>query len=293
MRVLLLAMLAACSTSSQGVFEPASDDAVLDPADPPTDPAPLEVMSAKKCPDAPDLLSPKGLTSGLHVSKNKDNAAREVKHLKEVKAYLRMRDVFMIEHGSPAVEQIRAEFPCNRIHYIAYPDEMKAALATGDGIDGIAVDWEGDAVNAHGLSWSEDRLHEYAVAIHKRGKVAAFVPSWGWNMKDAEVTDATKMNYALAQIQGSCVNTADAFGSYAHAIASDFHARGNVRNIGFEISMDSYASADNHVSADRAASCTRKAYGRGARAIYIYGNGHDHLPSYFQSLDQMGVRAPR
>ena len=66
-----------------------------------------------------------------------------------------------------------------------------------------------------------------------------------------------------------------------------------MRNVGFEISMDSYASADNHVSADRAAACTRKAYGKGARAIYIYGNGHDRLPSYFHTLEQMGVRAAR
>ena len=60
--------------------------------------------------------------------------------------------------------------------------------------------------------------------------------------------------------------------------------------MGFEISMDSFASAPNHVDAERAAACTRKAYGKGARAIYIYGNGHDHLMSYFNRLGEMGVR---
>jgi hypothetical protein len=66
-----------------------------------------------------------------------------------------------------------------------------------------------------------------------------------------------------------------------------------VRNLGFEISLDSYASAANHVSAERASKCTRKAYGKGARAIYIYGNGHDHLADYFHELNKMGVRGPR
>jgi hypothetical protein len=295
MRVFPFVLLVACSSAPEpaGVFQPAADDEALDPSDPPLDPDPAEVLSSKKCGDMPDELSPKGLTFVLHVSKDKDNAAREVKHLKEVKSYLRQRDVFMIEHGSPAVAELRDTFPCNRFHYIAYPDEMAAALATGDGISGIAVDWEGAAVDSHGLGWSVDRLHAYAVSIHKQGKKAAFVPSWNRQSSDAEVTDTAKMNYALAQIQGSCVTSADAFASYARSIANDFHARGNLRNVGFEISMDSYASASNHVSEDRAAACTRKAYGKGARAIYIYGNGHDHLPAYFHDLDQMGVRAPR
>src|SRR4051812_8200314 len=120
MRILSLAILAvlACSSAPApaGVFEPATDDEALDPSDPPLDPDPLEALSSKKCGDAPDVLSPKGLTFVLHVSKDKDNAAREVKHLKEVKAYLRERDVFMIEHGSPAVSDLRAMFPCNRFH---------------------------------------------------------------------------------------------------------------------------------------------------------------------------------
>lgn len=294
--VLVLAALVACSSAPEtpGVFQSAPDDADVDPADPPTDPDPVDTLSSTtKCPDAPTLLSPQGLTFVLHVSKDAKNAAAEVKHLAEVKRYLRARDVFMIEHGSPAVAELRAMFPCNRFHDIAFPDETSAALATGGGVEGIAVDWEGAAVDAHRLSWSVERLRDYAKAIHARGKLAAFVPSWTRQSRDALVANAANMDYAIAQIQGSCVTSADAFASYAHSIATDFHDRGNARDVGFEISMDSYDVASNHVDADRAAACTRKAYGRGARAIYIYGNGHDRLVSYFEALDPMGVRAAR
>ena len=294
----LFASLVACSaaptTSGGGVFQPATDDVTVDPVDPPTDPDPIDApASSTKCPDAPAVLSPVGLTFVLHVSRDAANAADEVKHLGELTKYIRARDVFMIEHGSPAVASLRAMFPCNRFHEIAFPDGMKNALSTGGGVGGVAVDWEGDAVDGHRLLWSIERLRDYAGSIHAHGKVAAFVPSWTHQTQDAYVTIAAKMDYALAQIQGSCVTGADAFASYAHTIVSDFHDRGNARNVGFEISMDSYAAAGNHVDADRAAACTRKAYGRGARAIYIYGNGHDQLVPYFHALDQMGVRSPQ
>lgn len=292
----VFASLVACSSApaSPGVFQPSPDDTDVDPADPPTDPDPVEPLaSTTKCPDEPSVLSPMGLTFVLHVSRDAGNAADEVKHLDQLKGYIRTRDVFMIEHGSPAVTDLRAIFPCNRFHFIAFPDEMSTALATGRGVEGVAVDWEGDAVDSHGLSWSIQRLRDYANSIHRHGKVAAFVPSWTHQAQDAYVTTAAKMDYALAQIQGSCVNSADAFANYAHSIVADFHDRGNARNVGFEISMDSYDAAGNHVDSDRAAACTRKAYGRGARAIYIYGNGHDQLVPYFHSLDQMGVRHER
>jgi hypothetical protein len=305
----LVVALAACGSSDEdiaetGEFLSLSDDVIVDPSDPPLLPDPLgewhapdnlEIQSGKvHCGASPDTLSPKGLTFVIHVSKDKDNAAREVDHLEHVRAHLRARDVFMIEHGSPAVAELRAQFPCNRIHYIAYPDEMKDALQTNDGVEGIAVDWEGGAVVSHGALWNIDRLHEYAQAIHAAGKTAAFVPAWSSHGEDAVVTKSSKMNYELAQIQGSCVSSAKAFASAAHGIARSFHTSGaGVRNVGFEISLDSYGFADNHVGADRAAACTRRAYGQGARAIYIYGNGHDHLPDYLHALARMGVRAAR
>src|SRR5262249_23300369 len=149
---------------------------------------------------------PKGLTFVLHVSKRADNAAREVNHIADVRRYLRVRDVFMIEHGSPYVDYVRAMFPCNRVYYIAYPDEMGAALATGDGIDGIAGDGEGGAVTSNGQAWSTSQLHDDTRKIHDDGKTAGFVPAWGGvGYDDGAVLAGSNMDFELAQIQGSCV----------------------------------------------------------------------------------------
>ena len=116
-------------------------------------------------------------------------------------------------------------------------------------------------------------------AIRKAGKQPGFVPSWSSRFDDAAVASASNMDYELAQIQGGCVNGVSSFAFAAKRLLHDFHARGlGLRNIGFEISMDSFGVADNHVGAARSADCTRAAYGKGARAIYIYGNGHDQLP---------------
>lgn len=287
--IALMACSSATTEEEDGIYTPSADDSALKGGDPPGNPDPLE-DSSTKCGKEPALLSPVGLTFVFHVSKDPENAAREVKHLGNMRAYVRDRDVFMIEHGSSAVQKLRALFPCNRVHYIAYPDEMNHALSTGDAVDGIAVDWEGDSVDSHSLGWSVDRLHEYVHDIHAKGKRAGFVPSWHYNQSDAFALKASNMDYAIAQIQGSCVHGAQNFGVYARSIAKDF---AQPRNVGFEISMDSYDVANNHVSAHRAADCTREAYGKGARAIYIYGNGHDQLPDYFHRLRQLGLRVPR
>ena len=123
---------------------------------------------------------------------------------------------------------------------------------------------------------------------------AGFVPSWSGGFNDAAIARASNMDYELPQIQGACVNGPSHFANAARGLVVSFRAHGlDPRNVGFEISMDSFSFAANHVSADRAAECTRKAYGKGARAIYIYGNGHDHLPDYLRALAKMGVRTPR
>lgn len=281
-----LGSMLACGAAEGDADAPATDEDALkkDNPDPP------EPKSNGKCAKEPSSLSPMGLTLIIHVSKDEENGAREVRHLKDMKAYVRERDVFMIEHGSTAVGRLRDLFPCNRFDYIAYPDEIKDALATGDGVDGIAVDWEGGAVDSHGFGWNVDRLHDYVKDIHARGKTAGFVPAWSYQSSDGRATRDSNMDFALAQIQGSCVHSAQAFAGFAHAITTDFN---QARNVGFEISMDSYESAPNHVGAKRAADCTHDAYVRGARAIYIYGNGHDELPDYFRQLHQMGIRGPR
>jgi hypothetical protein len=239
-------------------------------------------------------LSPKGLTSVFHISKRGANADRALEHLKTMRRYIRARDIFMVEERSDVIDKLHAVFPCNRFHYIAYPDEMKSALATGGLIDGIAVDWEGATVEANSQAYSEARLKDYVQAIRKAGKQPGFVPSWSSRFDDAAVANASNMDYELAQIQGGCVNGASNFAFAAKRLLHDFRARGlGLRNIGFEISMDSFGVADNHVDAGRSADCTRAAYGKGARAIYIYGNGHDELPDYLHALGKMGVRTAR
>ena len=288
-----------------GPFVPSVDDETLVEGDPPLAPdadddevgetAALTIKgTAPKCPAFTNTLSPKGLTLVLHVSKHPEHAEREVRHLHDVRRYVRVRDVFMIERGSPYVRKIREMFPCNRVHFIAYPDEMHDALTTGEGVDGIAVDWEGGAVVSHSASWSAVQLHDYTRKIHDQHKTAGFVPAWSGGFDDAAIARASNMDYELPQIQGACVNGASHFASASKRLLLNFRAHGlSVRNVGFEISLDSFSFAANHVSADRAAACTREAYGKGARAIYIYGNGHDHLPDYLRALAKMGVRTPR
>ncbi len=313
--VVVLGLLCGCMAttgtieeSEIGPFVPSPDDETLESTDPPVSPdaddAPVVLdeagttMTTKgagpKCPPASSVLSPTGLTFVLHVSKHPEHAAREVRHLQDLRRYLRARDVFMVERGSPYVAKLRESFPCNRIHFIAYPDEMHDALTTGEGIDGIAVDWEGGAVMSHSASWSAGQLHDYTQKIHERHKTAGFVPAWSGAFDDAAITKASKMDYELPQIQGACVSGPAHFASAAKRILHGFHARGlSARTVGFEISLDSFSFAANHVGAARAADCTRAAYGKGVRAIYIYGNGHDHLPDYFHALGKMGVRTPK
>jgi hypothetical protein len=293
-----------------GSFLSSADDESIDPSDPPTDPDPADDdpgaistastqaqaggQAGAACAKRSATLSPKGLTFVIHVSKKADKAADELRHLRSLVRYIRDRDIFMIERNSPVVAALRETFPCNRFDYIAYPDEMEAALATGDGIDGIAVDWEGDFVEAHSQAFSADRLEKYARRIRAAGKQPGFVPSWSPRFDDDAVMKAANMHYELPQIQGACVNGPARFGAAARRMLVDFHNGGiSTRNAGFEISLDSFGFADNHVGPARAADCTRAAFGKGARAIYIYGNGQDHLRDYFRALGKMGLRTAR
>lgn len=285
-----------------GPFVPSEEDETLIDGDPPTDPDPIDddesalhtTSTSEGCRTTSKLLSPKGLTFVIHVSKHAGNAAREVEHLEALRRYIRARDVFMIEHGSPQVSKLRELFPCNRFHFIAYPAEMDAALSTGDGIDGISVDWEGSSVDANSSGWSADRLREYANKIHAHGKSAGVVPAWPAWFDDAAITKQSGLDYDVAQIQGGCVNGASNFAWAGRRLLRDFHEHGvDPRNVGLEISMDSFSYASNHVDSDRSSECTRKAYGRGARTIYLYGNGQDQLPDYFHALAKIGVRTPR
>ena len=284
-------------SSIDETFATDPDDEAIDPNDPPTDPDPtgevesdLRTAEGAKC-NKPELLSPTGLTLVIHVSKDDKNGPRAVAHLKSLRRFLRARDVFVIERGSPWVNELRAAFRCNRFHYIAYPDEMAGALDTGPGIDGIAVDWEGGQVEGHSQAWSIDQLASHRQKIRATGKSAGFVPYWSSRFNEATVARGSKMDYVLPQIQNACNANPDSFASRARGMLVDFHnQKVPLRSVGFEISLNSYDFADNHVGAERAADCTRKAYGKGARAIYLYGNGPDLFDSYLHKLAKLGLR---
>jgi hypothetical protein len=302
---ILVALLAGtgCELSEPGVvqgsFTPDPDDEAVDPSDPPVDPDPFDdgdetgVELAATCPARSMTLSPKGLTFVIHISKDSDQADRALEQLEQIRPLIRARDVFMVERKAPVLASLRALFPCNDIHFIAYPDEFAAALDAGDLVDGIAIDWEGGDVGSP--AHSVDRLHDYARTIHDRGQMAGYAPSWSNSFDDGRITRGSHMNYELAQIQARCAHVgARSFARAARARVEEFLAAGiKPRDLGVEISMDSYDSADNHTSVDESVKCTRKAYGKGARAIYIYGNGKPHLADYFTALEAIGLREPR
>jgi hypothetical protein len=306
-------------------FLSSNEDEVIDPADPPDDPDPqldaeeISVaapagntvssgLSKKKkkhkkggkpdnggmaCGTA-NALSPAGLTFVFHVSKDDATAMRMVSHLRQSKGFIRDRDVFMVDHGSPAVGELRKMFPCNRFHaFVRQPNQLADTMKNlGDGYEAIAVDWELYEIRSQSQAWSTQRLSDFAEKIHANGKKAGFIPFWfGRSFSDKQVMRGSNMQYDLVQIQDACVESPVRFANAARNIARDFGG-GGVRNVGFEISLDSYGKVDNHVNAARAAACTEKAYRKGARAIYVYGNGPDQLPEYLHRLGKEGIRRP-
>lgn len=300
----LLAMaLVACATDTASddeqvgastEFLTSPDDEALDPKDPPVNPDPTDPIqrsAAENCPTRSKLLGPKGLTFVIHISKFAEKAEQELKHLEAVQPYLRARDVFMVERTSPVLDRLQKLFPCNAMHLIAFPDDLDRALGTGDRIDGIAVDWEGANVDTHDQTFTVDKLAGFAKKIRAKGKQPGFVPVLPPSFDDGEVTVRSNMDYEIVQIQGRCVTSPAAFAAGARNRLNDFRAKNNpLRNMGVEISMDSFEVADNHVGPERAADCTRAAFGKGARVIYLYGNGQDHLVPYFERLHNLGVR---
>ena len=288
-------LLAGCAGTVEeegGPFVPDPDDEAVDPDDPPTDPDPDDAAELDAaCQPRSWILSPAGLTLVFHISKQEDHAWAAHKQLVAKAHLVRPRDIFMIERKSPVVGALREAFPCNHIHFIAYPEEIDSAYATADLIDGIAVDWEGGVWN-NPPSWSIDKLSGYADKFHGKGEVAGFVPYWPLGFDDAAITQSASMNYEIAQIQDRCAHDgASVFAAAARDLVDNFLARGlKPRRLGVEISMSSYPDADNHVSVDQSARCTRAAYGRGARAVYLYGNGHPHLDDYLKTIAGMGLR---
>lgn len=311
--VVALALATACGdapeteeTGEDAAFVKSREDEVLDPADPPNDPDPADDPIAVAniatqgnggnggCAKRSDVLSPKGLTLVIHISKDKGNGEDAVRHLVNMRGYLRARDIFMVERTTPMLDQLQKTFPCNSFHFIAYPSEVDNALQTGGRIDGIAMDWEGGQVEGNGVGYSVDKLAAFAKKVRASGRTPGFVPAWSPRFDDAAIARAAKMDYELAQIQPACVNSPAAFGHRARDMLVDFKRHGiGLRNVGFEISMNSYGVAPNNVGPDRAADCTEIAYRKGARSIYLYGNGPDHLVPYLQKLGKRGLRKKR
>ena len=241
------------------------------------------------CPKRAAILSPKGLTFVIHISKTFGHEA--VDQLTSLKSSVRARDIFMIEEKSPVLHELRVAFPCNDIHFIAYPSQFQNALEAADLVDGISIDWELGVAN-HPESWTVDALTTYSAKIRNHGLVASSTPAWPNGFDDGHITKAAKMSYELSQIQSRCAHAgADAYAAGARQVVlrfldSSLHAR----DVGFEVSLDSYDFADNHTDVDRSAACTRKAYGKGARAIYLYGNAEPHLHGFFAAMASMGLR---
>jgi len=304
--LMMAALSLGCGASNDlpsWTFEPDSDDETVDPLDPPTDPDPEDAdeetaigvaqgaLSSDHCPKRSTTLSPKGLTFVIHVSKHYGDAA--YKQLSRVSHLIRARDIFMIERNDDAVKKIREKFPCNAIHYIAYPDEVANAWELGHAIDGVAMDWETQTFS-HSQGWTVDKLRDFSVKVRNHGKRPSVVPYWPESFDDGHIVKAAKLDYDLAQIQKSCVTSPLAFATAARALNQNFVRNGlSARDVGFEISLNSFDHADNHTGVDRSAACTRKAYGKGARAIYLYGNGHPHLEDYFHEMRQLGLRVPK
>jgi hypothetical protein len=303
-------------------FVPEPGDEAIDPSDPPTDPDPDDpgerlvepldifdadggtvdddgaesdegIATAAFCRARSRMLSPAGLTFIIHISKNPANGAAAVQQLEAVRHLIRARDIFMIEGRSPHVTELREEFPCNRIDFIAYPDELSKADDLRGEIGGIAIDWERPRVRNHSQRWSVNRLKGFSRRIHERGQVAGVVPYWPGHFNDGHILRASRMNYELAQIQDDCAfRGPQAFANAARRVVRNFRRNGlNPRRVGFEISSLSYSHAPRHTGVDRSARCTNAAYRRGgARAIYLYGNGHPHIARFFRRIHRMGLR---
>jgi len=260
---------------------------------PPTD-VELAAMRAS-CPQQTRALSPGGLTFAIHISKKEDEGWDAVRQLRDVRHLIRARDVFVIERDAPWVRVLRRHFPCNEFHYIAYPDELDSAYAAAPVLDGVIVDWEGGQVDTNPQSFTIDKLSGFATKIHNKGLAAAVAPAWPQGFNDGHIIHASRMNFDLAQIQGSCAGGGPHnFAANAKGIVQSFLAAGeSPKNLGVEVSLDSFAFADNHTGVDLSVACSRKAYGKGVRAIYIYGNGPPHLAAYFRQLRDLGLREPR
>jgi hypothetical protein len=291
--IFVVGALTACTSDASseedlgGTFQALSDDEVIDPSDPPTNPDPPDAPGAPGAASCPsyDKLSPTGLTFVIDIVD-----ANQLDDLLKVKRFIRARDVFVVRPTSGPVAALKKDFPCNRIMALAYPSELKAMQSMeNEGVDAVVLDWEG-ADQAQSQSTQRSRLAEIKKEIVNHKMQTAMAPGSDW----VRTTADANYDYVLAQTQPACRNSVHNFSAAAKRVATDAHSMLGIRNAAVEVSVDSSATnAGNHVDAERGADCARAGYGKGARAVYVFGQQEPHLVPFFARLHQLGVRAPR
>jgi hypothetical protein len=218
----------------------------------------------------------------MHLGKRHADAT--LKQLEQVKHLIRPDDVFMIERDDQLARAVRERFPKNKIEFIAFPDEVKRGLALGDKIDGIAIDWERKSFS-HSEAWSTQQLAKLSRKIHAHGLKASVVPWWPDSFDDGRVMKGARLGHEIAQIQNQAIKSPSAYAAAASRLMDNFRRNGlSTDRLGFEISLNSLAKADNHTGVDRSVACARAAAKRGAKEFYLYGNGQPHFAEFLRRM---------
>jgi hypothetical protein len=252
-------------------------------------PSTLHPLANGGCPKW-SKASPRGLTFAIDIV-----GKEQLEHLLEVKPFIRPRDIFVLRISGFPRKALEEQFPCNRTVSLVWPeqtDSLDEMLNKNPAIEGAALDWEGSN-QVGSVDDQLPRIHDQVRRIRNHGLLPIIVPAGNRNQW-IPLTRRGGFEWLFAQLQPACKNDAHAFAAGSKDIVHEAIASGvGSRNVAFEISMDSSPQADNHVNAERAATCTRAAYGKGARAIYIYGKKRDHLVGFFHELAKRGVRKSR
>ena len=218
----------------------------------------------------------------FHIGKRHKDAT--LKQLDEVSHLIRPDDVFVIERDDRVAKEIRRKFPRNEIQFIAFPNEVGKALKLGDKVDGIAIDWERKAFT-HSEAWNTQQLAKLSKRIRSHGQKVSVVPWWPDRFDDGRIVKRAKLGHEIAQIQNQAIKGPRAFAAAAASLIKNFLKNGLSRNdIGFEISLNSRASADNHTGVAKSVACARAAAKRGAKEFYLYGNGQPRFAEFLKRM---------
>jgi hypothetical protein len=256
----------------------------------PSSAEPVAAASAEVACPTYDKLSPMGLTFILDIVDS-----NQLDSLRKVKRFLRPRDIIVLRvNGGPSPEALRREFPCNRLHALVWPaqlDQLGDMRRRNPRISAVGIDWEGG--NLGELGTMIERLKDGARRIRDHHLQPGLVPG-GPRSDWAPMIDGANLDFLLAQVQPACKNSGPAFAHAARQVLDDaLGIRLGARNVAMEISLNSSLHAQNHVTVERAAECTRLAFGKGARAIYLFGQQRDHFQAFFHLMAELGLRSAR